>query len=574
VDLTLAHAALDRIRSGLTAEDVESDALEVKPWPGKTVNGRFAVDRERLAGWLREYAVCFANARGGLLLLGVKDKVAGPGAITGCQSYDVDEIKRLVFEGTIPGIIVDVEELRVPEGVVLAVRIPKSPSVHATSSGRRLRRVGKTCRVIMPEEDIVVEVERGSDYSSKFIRGVGMEALDPLEVDRLRNWLRRYRPGSNLADLSAEDLFRALEVCREHEGVLRPTVAALLLVGKEEFLREHLPQNEVIFNRFAEDEVEPVQSVSLKRPLLYVLDRVRELIEPFNPVFLLKEGFLEVPIPSYPEEVVREGLLNALVHRSYVDLEAVNVRLYPTRLEIGSPGGFIGGITPDNILTHEPKRRNRLLAEVFQKIGAVNRSGIGVDRMYRILLEYGKRPPEFLADEGSVVLVIRDGTFDQSFARLVAMRAKGGHRWRLSELIVLSYLRRNETIDAQTAARLLQRPVAAASEALRAMEGVFLEKFGSGRGTFYRLNRALYESLGIGVRYIRDRGIDVPRQKELVRQYVEEHGEIDNSTCRELCGVNRNQARRLLQALVQEGYLHPVGERRWTRYVRAESHDA
>lgn len=262
--------------------------------------------------------------------------------------------------------------------VVLAVRVPKSPSVHATSSGRRLRRLGKTCRVLTPEEDIVVEVEKGGDYSAKFLRGAGMEAVDPVEVDRLRNWIRRYRPGSHLVDLEMVDLLRALEICRDHEGALRPTVAALLLVGKEDILREQLPQNEVIFTRFQED-VEPVQTVLLKRPFLYLLDRVLELIEPYNPVFLLKEGFLEVPIPSFPEEVVREGLLNALAHRSYVDPEGVNVRLYPDRLEIGSPGGFIGGITPENILTHEPKRRNRLLAEAFQKIGAVNRSGIGVE---------------------------------------------------------------------------------------------------------------------------------------------------------------------------------------------------
>lgn len=573
MDISLAHTALDRIRSGLTAEDVESETLEIKPWPGKTVNGRFLVDRERLSGWLREYAVCFANAGGGLLLFGVREGSRGPAAIVGCQSYDLEEVKRMVFEGTIPGIIVDVEELRVPEGVILCVRVPKSPSVHATSSGRRLRRVGKTCRVLTPEEDIIVEVERGGDYSAKFLRGVGMEAVDPVEVDRLRNWLRRYRPGSDLVDLANEDLLRALEICREHEEILRPTVAALLLVGREESLREHLPQNEVIFNRFEED-VEPVQTVLLKRPLLYVLDRLRELMEPFNSVFLLKGDFLEVPIPSYPDEVVREALLNALVHRSYVDPEAVNVRLYPHHLEIGSPGGFIGGITPDNILTHEPKRRNRLLAEVFQKIGAVNRSGIGVDRMYRILLEYGKRPPEYVADGESVVVLLRNGTFDEPFARFVAVRAKEGYRWRLADLIVLSHLRDNETIEAQTAARLLQRPVAAASEVLRTMEGAFLEKFGVGRGTYYRLNSALYEALGAGTRYVRDRGIDLSRQRELVKQYVAEHGEIDNATCRDLCGLNRNQARRLLQLLVEEGYLRSIGERRWVRYIQAGRQDA
>lgn len=146
-------------------------------------------------------------------------------------------------------------------------------------------------------------------------------------------------------------------------------------------------------------------------------------------------------------------------------------------------------------------------------------------------------------------------------------RSKEGYRWRLHELIILSHLRDNETVDAQIAARLIQRPSPLASESLRAMEGVFLEKFGVGRGTYYRLNRALYEALDARMRYMRDRGIEVSRQRELVRQYVVEHGEIDNATCRGLCGLNRDQARRLLHVLVEEGYLRPVGERRWMRYV-------
>ncbi len=72
--------------------------------------------------------------------------------------------------------------------------------------------------------------------------------------------------------------------------------------------------------------------------------------------------------------------------------QGITIRFYQDRLEIGSPGGFIGGITPDNILTHEPRRRNRLLAEALQHIGAVNRmvlASIGCTSCY---LPMEKRP--------------------------------------------------------------------------------------------------------------------------------------------------------------------------------------
>ena len=71
---------------------------------------------------------------------------------------------------------------------------------------------------------------------------------------------------------------------------------------------------------------------------------------------------------------------------------------------ISSPGGFIGGITPDNILHHEPKARNRLLAEMFQKIGLVERAGMGRRRIFIPTLAYGKRLPRYEADANTVVL--------------------------------------------------------------------------------------------------------------------------------------------------------------------------
>lgn len=83
MDRSQVLTVLDQLRQGLTADDVESETLEIKPWPGRVVDERFIIDRERLAGWLREYAVCFTNTRGGMLLFGIRERIAGAAAIQG-----------------------------------------------------------------------------------------------------------------------------------------------------------------------------------------------------------------------------------------------------------------------------------------------------------------------------------------------------------------------------------------------------------------------------------------------------------------------------------------------------------
>jgi hypothetical protein len=98
----------------------------------------------------------------------------------------------------------------------------------------------------------------------------------------------------------------------------------------------------------------------------------------------------------------------------------VYLRHFADRLEISNPGGFFGDVTPQNILGHEPVLRNRLLAESLQKTRMVERAGMGVKRMFHILLSYGKEPPSYESGPDFVRLTLRSGRLG------VAITGKGG----------------------------------------------------------------------------------------------------------------------------------------------------
>ena len=173
---------------------------------------------------------------------------------------------------------------------------------------------------------------------------------------------------------------------------MRPTVAVLLLAWTSLALRRLLPQAEVSYY-FHETEEGYSFREDLLRPIPALLERLKELIQARNRVSFLTVGLFRLEVWDFDQEVYLEALVNALVHRDWRSNDAIQVHHYRYRLEVSNPGGFPPGITPENVLRHPPKRRNPRLAEALYRLGYVERAGSGVDKMYRLLLKYGKEPP-------------------------------------------------------------------------------------------------------------------------------------------------------------------------------------
>jgi len=557
---------LDRLNE-VAADEMESEVLEFKHWEGA----------KKSLGEAVEMAVCFANAEGGLVVFGVKDRVKGrANAVTGCERYDLDVWRRGIYEATRPHLTVDVSELDVREGKLILVRVPKGPAPpYGTAAGLYQLRVGKNCMPYSPEDFQRRQVSAGAlDWSAEPAEGVTQEDLATTEIGRLRNLIQAHRRGSPLLDLNDQDLLAAIGVIRGNQV----TRAGVLLVGRSDRLAEILSGHEVIYLHHT-SPTELDFRLDLKAPLLQILERLTDAINTRNPFRTLKMGLFHTDIPSFPEDAFREAILNALIHRDYLEPGSVYVRHTERQMAISSPGGFIGGITPENVLHAEPKARNRLLAEIFQKIGLVERAGIGRRRIFIPTLAYGKRPPLYEADEHTVRLTLYDGSFDEALASFIGKRQRDGEIFELDELLLLSYLREHPEIDTATAAKLCQLPEARMKDRLDQVclrSNPWLERRGKARAATYNLSRsAAAEFVGRGV-YSRLRAIDRVQWPALIRRYVEEHGSINNSECRELLllGSSRSAVSTVSQLLASLDFLVPYGEsKKKTRYRLGEKVD-
>jgi ATP-dependent DNA helicase RecG len=328
--------------------------------------------------------------------------------------------------------------------------------------------------------------------------------------------------------------------------------------------------------------------VDSSQALLAVLEQFQQAVEPHNRIFTLKQGLFHFEIPDFPEEVYREALLNAFVHRDYGLSSPVYLRHFPDRLEISNPGGFYGDVNAGNILGHEPVSRNRLLAEIMQKIRLVERAGMGVKRMYHILLSYGKEPPTYEAGTDFVRVTLRSGRseaeepgkttsgLDETFARFVVNRHQEGRELNLHDLLVLTYLKRNREIDLSEAERILQRGEGEAREALSSMvlRGM-LEPFGQKKGRVYRLSKGTYNQLKKSITYALFRRAEAAFAETAILGYFDEltgpqeQRFITNELVRTLLRCSPSQSGYLLAGLVRKGRLVLRGRGRAAKYYKS-----
>jgi len=114
----------------------------------------------------------------------------------------------------------------------------------------------------------------------------------------------------------------------------------------------------------------------------------------------------------------------------------------------------------------------------------------------------------------------------------------------------------------------IQKDEAAATRTLEALrEHGLVESQGRGRGSAYMLSARVYRALGARSEYVRQAGFASLQQDQMVRQYVQQHGQIVRSEVMGLCGLGPDQATRLLARLVEKRALVPQGERRWRKYL-------
>lgn len=526
-----------------------------------------------------EEVVALANTNGGTLLIGVEDD----GVVTGARhrhgsSTQPFRLQSAIFNNTVPNINTRVSVIPHPNGEVVAIEVDRYPEPCATRSGKSLRRAiksdGKPETVpFYPRDQRSHRIDLGLlDFSAQPMEQASFADLDSLEFDRLRRTIQRLRGDSSLVPLNNQELAKALRLVKTVGRKLIPNVAGLLLLGKRDVLNELVPTHTVHFQVLDRSgNVELNQA--LNGTLTEIVEQIEDRFQARNKEREVPVGLFRLPIPDYSLEGFREAVNNAILHRDYARLGHVYLQWHPDHILITNPGGFPEGVTLDNLLVHEPKPRNPRLAEAFKRIGLIEQTGRGIDKIYLGQLRYGRPLPDYArSDAQDVRVVLRGGEPSLQFAAFIYEEDKQGRQLSLDELIAVNHLFFQRRTDSTTIGRLIQKGSTEGRALLERLQvRGLVDARGERRGRVYHLSSTLYRRMNQPGDYVRTHGIDAIRHDEMVLQYVKSHGRIVRDQAAELCGLSSDQAGRLLRRLVKNGRLYRQGTPpRWTYYVLAE----
>ncbi len=537
VDIARILAEID---SGRTSAELESQTLEFKQ------DKRLPEETERD---IAEAAVCFANGAGGTIVLGVADRETGPQAFLG-TSLAIDQLRQSVYASTQPGLLVEVQELIHQGARLLLIRVPEGVDVYADSKGRPYQRIGNQCQPMPVAEATRLREERlGHDWSAEASDRVPGD-VSAATLETVRTVLSALPDDRRrLVSLSDLDLLRALDLLA---GERLNRAGTLLLLPAE------ADRPRLVYQFRPTPGGEPTFSERLEGPLVSAFARVMEVVRTrLNSAPLNLPDGQQIQLQDFPELAVREAIANGLVHRDYRLPGPVAIEHSPAVFAVTSPGPLVAGVTPENILTHPPKPRNRTLANAARKLGFAEEFGRGIDRIYISLIRAGRGLPVIENDPGQVAVRMVGGAPNVHIARFVAS-LPSVERDDTDALLVLYRLCSTRVVSPPTIAPLLQRSEAEAATILGRLAvdppGMIerTRPVRAGAGPAYRLSGPAMAALGPAVTY-QVRSISDTDRK--VVAHVVEYGKITNRTVQNLFDVTVHPANAIIDDLVRREIL-------------------
>ena len=346
--------------------------------------------------------VAFANGNGGKIVFGVKDNKE----IVGVENeFEVmDGIINAISDSCYPMIVPDISLHTLENKTVILVEIEggKKKPYYLKSKGMQKGtyiRSGATTRII--EEDYVLKelVLEGENkyFDQQVCHG---ESVSDEEIEKFCEWLEKLARKNSENDTEIRKITRntllSWKVLEEKNGRIFPTNAYILLSGKKNWEVSRKIQCGVFKGETRsifvdKKEFEGSIIMQLEKAYQYVLEKINlgsDIV-----------GIYRVDKYEIPPKSIREVIANAVIHRSYLEPNDIQVALYDNRLEITSPGMLLSGVNVKRMKEGYSKLRNRAIASVFAYVNIIEKWGSGIPRIMNEIREYGLQEPEFIIFE-------------------------------------------------------------------------------------------------------------------------------------------------------------------------------
>lgn len=533
----------------------ETSTVEFKSWI-KTPKYKEMIDL------LVKEAVGFANTKGGIILVGVEDN----GEITGCDKIDPQNIIESIYDKTIPKLFTEIEVIQLENKEILKIIVEKSLQIISTAKGTTYKRLGKNTKPDYPAEYSSNKIDGfKGDYSAKVIDSSTQQDIDFVEVENLKRKMQARDKDSTLYQLDDISFLKDLELIKVMDEEIKLTVAGCLFIGSEEALSKYLSQAEILVLTYKEGKTEYHKRLDLKVPLVRAIDRIQEVFEDSNSIENIQVGLFKLEVQDYPINVFQEALLNAMTHRDYETTSSIIIKFYPAEIIIENPGSFPEGIDSNNIISHPSTPRNKLIAEIFQKLKYVQRSGQGVDIIFKDMLALGKSAPDYTLYNNAVRLILRSSLEDVEFLKFVTKEEENLGEFTVQEICILKYIKENKTITLSKAAEVAQISKASVTTVLNNLcqKKNILQRE---KRNSYMFTHRVYAEFDDQIEYIKDKDFDEIQAEVMILDYLKKNDYITRADVEVLCGFSTSSSKRVLTKLRTKGQIELIGKAKASKY--------
>lgn len=352
-----------------------------------------------------ETSCAFANHRGGYILFGIDDN----GAILGQQVTDdtIKNIANAVKLNTDPKLYPGIERIELKGKTCILVTVEESPLKPHLAYGRAYLRVGTTNQKLDRERYEYLLQQRFNGYGFDYQVQPGA-TLDDIDTDSLYGFLETANSIRNINEnllLPPDIVLQKLDLMAES----KITKAAVLLFGKqpEKFFADHF---EMKCGKFADDTGYDViaNDKEFRQNLIHNFHAALNFVMESIGKSSLKSDVHRKETWEFPMSVIRECLVNMIVHRDYRQNIKSTLEIRPSAVSFYNPAQLFGpSITIERLKTLHPSRPgNRLIAKIFYLMGLFENWGGGTLKIVSETINSGKPSPEFYFEDGMFRLVL------------------------------------------------------------------------------------------------------------------------------------------------------------------------
>ena len=398
--------------------------------------------------------------------------------------------------------------------------------------------------------------EGGYDYSAASSNAI----FEDLDLASVRAYQMRCSDHSKNPELKNLNSAEFLHNTKLLDGKY-VTYAALALFGSEDAIRRYLPNAEICHvYKPSRGQGKAWKRQDFKRGFFSYYDDLWELIDSRNLDQHYQDKFAQHGIPTCDELSVREAIINAITHRDYQTHGSVFVRQYSDGIEFHSPGGFLRGVTIENI-SSVSKSRNPLLAEAFHRAGLVERAGFGVGFMTSQAIKYGKPFPDFSkSDPYNVRLSLEGNIINRDFIVFIRQFSQEFQQ----ELSLEDYL----VLDAVSQGKSIEDPELK-SVRKKLLRSGLLKSQGTGKATrYYLADASPSEQPPLTLKDKSRAAVEIGMLKQIAS--MKSDGVAISSLEEHIPSKTRKQIYTMLRALADDGLIRMEGENRGSVWVATD----